>query len=985
MRSSWRARLIAQLDQRGRAILRRRKIGYVFQDFNLIPALTAAENVSLPRELDGLGVRAARREALAALAEVGLADLADRFPDDMSGGQQQRVAIARALVGERRLMLADEPTGALDSETGEAVLRLLRARCDAGAARRARHPRGAARRVGGPGGVPARRARRRPSGSDDRPRGPPHGQSGCAVSLLSRWRVPLRVARRDALRSRGRSALIVAMIAVPVLGLGAVDVLVRSGQIDQHERVALELGSAADAWVTSSDPQGLPLEQSLYADSWGSAPDAAPGAVTPLAKLLPSGSKVATVGRSSAVATGDTGSDNQTQAVLADIRDPLVAGRYSFTGAAPVTDSEILASRSFLSRMHVDVGSTVELTPSGSSTPRTYRVVGVVSDPDAPAAVRSVLALRGALEAVAGSDDPTKDTYLVSVPGGVPWSLVAALNEHGYLAFSRQVVADPPPTSDAPWYAEQSQTGPLSTQTLFAIVIVVLVVGLAMLEVCLLAGAAFAVGVRRQTRTVGLLASSGADARGVRRVVLSQGLLLGATAAVLGVPLAVLLARLAVPLLQHAAEYTLWGPFDVRPIELLGMGFIAVGAGLAAAVIPARTAARMDPVRALAGRRGQAGSPRRWPIIGLGVAGVGALLSIVAATWVIALYDRATGSSSGVYGAAALLLVGAVLMQVGLIVATPAIIGAAGRISGRLPLVPRLALRDASRNRGRTAPAVGAVLAAVAVSSALLMNVASQDQHDRDQYHATLLPGQGQVSLLSFGGNGKGVEADPTANVAAVSAALRSTLPVESLVRVRTLACTDLQGGCQPPGYVTPAANECPTRPTSNATEAAAQERKLRDDGDAPGRAGPTRRGTTGTRSATRRRSRSSPVSAPPRLRRRWTGAASSSSTGLWWRTARPRWSCTTTMARRPSGSPCPPSTSLRVPPPRSRRSGRRLRRTASAGRPSMTRCCSRSRIRRPTPSWSPRTPSSGLLARWATSMSRPGTRATTPPACWLW
>jgi putative ABC transport system ATP-binding protein len=126
--------VISSLDQRRRAVLRRRKIGYVFQDFNLIPALTAAENVSLPRELDGTGVRAARREALAALEEVGLADLADRFPDDMSGGQQQRVAIARALIGDRRLLLADEPTGALDSETGEAVLRLLRQRCDAGAA-----------------------------------------------------------------------------------------------------------------------------------------------------------------------------------------------------------------------------------------------------------------------------------------------------------------------------------------------------------------------------------------------------------------------------------------------------------------------------------------------------------------------------------------------------------------------------------------------------------------------------------------------------------------------------------------------------------------------------------------------------------------------------------------------------------------------------------------------------------------------------------
>jgi putative ABC transport system ATP-binding protein len=116
------------------AALRRRAVGYVFQDFNLIPALTAAENVALPRELDGESSRAARRLARAALDEVGIADLADRFPDDMSGGQQQRVAIARAIVGDRRLVLADEPTGALDTETGEQVLRLLRARCDAGAA-----------------------------------------------------------------------------------------------------------------------------------------------------------------------------------------------------------------------------------------------------------------------------------------------------------------------------------------------------------------------------------------------------------------------------------------------------------------------------------------------------------------------------------------------------------------------------------------------------------------------------------------------------------------------------------------------------------------------------------------------------------------------------------------------------------------------------------------------------------------------------------
>lgn len=116
------------------AQLRRRSLGFVFQDFNLIPTLTALENVTLPLELDGVGGRAAGRAGRDALTSVGLADKFSSFPDDLSGGQQQRVAIARAVVGGRRLILADEPTGALDSVTGEAVMRMLRSRIDEGAA-----------------------------------------------------------------------------------------------------------------------------------------------------------------------------------------------------------------------------------------------------------------------------------------------------------------------------------------------------------------------------------------------------------------------------------------------------------------------------------------------------------------------------------------------------------------------------------------------------------------------------------------------------------------------------------------------------------------------------------------------------------------------------------------------------------------------------------------------------------------------------------
>lgn len=124
---------LSEMSVSQRAELRRRSIGYVFQDFNLLPSLSAVENVAFPLELDGWALKRARAAAREVLEEVGVADLAERRPEDMSGGQAQRVAIARALVGARRLLLADEPTGALDSAAGTSVLHVLRDRADRGA------------------------------------------------------------------------------------------------------------------------------------------------------------------------------------------------------------------------------------------------------------------------------------------------------------------------------------------------------------------------------------------------------------------------------------------------------------------------------------------------------------------------------------------------------------------------------------------------------------------------------------------------------------------------------------------------------------------------------------------------------------------------------------------------------------------------------------------------------------------------------------
>ena len=118
--------MLNELDEHQRTLFRRKNIGFVFQSFNLIPTLTVEENLLLPMELNGISVKFAKARVAEFMQELGLGDRLESFSDRLSGGEQQRVAIARALVHEPNLVLADEPTGNLDRQTGEQALGLFR-------------------------------------------------------------------------------------------------------------------------------------------------------------------------------------------------------------------------------------------------------------------------------------------------------------------------------------------------------------------------------------------------------------------------------------------------------------------------------------------------------------------------------------------------------------------------------------------------------------------------------------------------------------------------------------------------------------------------------------------------------------------------------------------------------------------------------------------------------------------------------------------
>jgi putative ABC transport system permease protein len=581
------------------------------------------------------------------------------------------------------------------------------------------------------------------------------------VNRFAGMRAAVRIARRDAMRNRGRSLLVVVMIALPILGLAGADVLARTMQLSTTEKIARSMGRA-DAVLTVAGGH-VHQTPSLGAGGWSSDGETlAPGtaaydaAVAQMRRALPAGSGLVEYVRSSgpAAVTGRRATDIELQGL--DLRDPLTTGMAKVVGGrAAANDDEAALTPTLANRLHVHAGDSVTVLD------RDYLVVGTVRNPQALRADQVYLLP----SALGPSTDAFSTTFLASTTRPITWADVQRLNRIGVAVDSRHVLLHPPagvPLADSNTLAARARSIGIAT----------VAVGLAMLEVVLLAGATFAVGARRQRHDLALVAAAGGDERAVRRIVLGGGLVLGVAGAVIGVGLGLLLGRLALPLAATLAQAAP-GRFDVRPLEFLAIAVIGVATGVTAAILPARAAARDDVVAALTGRRGVVATARRVPVLGLGMIVLGAAAAAYAA------HPPARFT---------LVLAGAAIAEIGFVVCAPAVVGAAGRIARRLPLTLRLSLRDASRHRARTGPAVAAVLAAVAGSIAVSAWITSTGAQQRDTYEPRLRIGQTAVQVLPSD-NGS------TPSARSITTLISRDLPALSILPLSTTDC--FSGRCR--------------------------------------------------------------------------------------------------------------------------------------------------------------------------------------------
>jgi putative ABC transport system permease protein len=658
---------------------------------------------------------------------------------------------------------------------------------------------------------------------------------------LSAWRVALRIARRDALRAKGRSALVIAMIALPVVGVSAADVTYRSSQLTVQQAATRQMGSAA-ALVSVAD-QGKRVEQAPNPDDGYHLPSAdhpsaeekarAQEPVDQLLKAaLPAGTQLLPIGdQTRAAATTAYGQTHLGVRDL-DLASPLTRGMVTLRqGVWPSAPHQVAATTAFLADAGLKVGGTTSLVGSTQALTITAEIE-FPSDLSSeqlvgrPGELSSMLAAIAKSSGDSGSSDDlgnsigNSGSWLAVLPGNAPfgWDAVVKANTYGFTVTSRTVLSDPPPRSAVPLYQDPGYTPYTSSVSASTVTVVSTVAGMALLEIVLLAGPAFAVGARRSRRQLGLIAAGGGDRSHVRGVVLGGGVVLGAVGAAVGILLGTLTVLLGRGWLEERGGAR-FGGFNLRPLDLLGIVAVGLVTGLLAAVVPALQASRQEVVAALTGRGIVKAPSKRLTVLGA---------VAVAGGTAIALLGVGVGQkTAGIMG-------GSMIAELGLVACTPFLVGQFGRLSSRLPLGPRIALRDATRNRGRTAPAVAAVMAAVAGAVAVTAYQQSRDAENRASYTASA-PSRA-VTLQTWSPKAK---ADLSAERAAVEHSISGLGPRGDVYRVALGDCTTKE--CSPASLQLPPERVCPVFAGSNpygssgsagqtAQLSAAQKQTLRTD-----------------------------------------------------------------------------------------------------------------------------------------------------------
>ncbi|MEH0828430.1 MULTISPECIES: FtsX-like permease family protein [unclassified Micromonospora] len=569
---------------------------------------------------------------------------------------------------------------------------------------------------------------------------------GRLAAVRGSWRTALRIARREARRSRRRTLLVLVMIALPVLGLSFAAVSYDMSDLTRAERIERQLGGADVAlrWDSLT-----PVTQDAWGESaWPVQGDwigrTRPATAEEVRALLPEGSRLARTRWWMTFSTRVNRHVESIEARAVDLTDPLTRPLARVRdGRPPVRPDEIAVSPTALRRLETRIGDPVR-TIDGA----TYRVVGVVEYPDN---LRDVITL----PAVTPDGTAGSDTWLVDLPGPLEPGLADRLNAQGV-----QIVAR------SPLPGRQEFSRGMSVPDADEAGVVGVVGGLGLLEVVLLVGPAFAVSVRRRRRDLALVAVAGGDASHLRRIVLADGVVLGAGGAALGMLLGIGAAFAGRPIVEQYLLGERLGAYRIFPAALVAIAATAVLAGVLAAMAPAWTAARQDVATGLAGRRDATRPRRRWLLVGV---------ALTVAGTAIAAFAAGRTSQTGV-------LAGVALGELGLVFCTPSLVGVLGRAGRLLPLTPRLALRDASRNRSSAAPAISAVMAAVAGSVALGVYVASDETRSQALWQPGLPPGN---VLLTHSGE---TPADPpSAEVVADRA--RAILPGTTVVSVATPGC----------------------------------------------------------------------------------------------------------------------------------------------------------------------------------------------------